>query len=91
MACAGGHGQTGQLRFVLTLGTSYDLPLTRGVLNIVHGSRDVVNRICDHPDIKAVSFVGSDQAGRYIYQVGASGAGPGEVAVEMVGCPTWPT
>ena len=38
----------------------------RGVLNIVHGTRDVVNGILDHPDIKAVSFVGSNAAGRYI-------------------------
>lgn len=38
----------------------------RGVLNVVHGTRDVVNNILDHPDIKAVSFVGSNAAGRYI-------------------------
>lgn len=41
----------------------------RGVLNVVHGTHDVVNRILDHPDIKAIAFVGSDQAGRHIYQV----------------------
>jgi malonate-semialdehyde dehydrogenase (acetylating)/methylmalonate-semialdehyde dehydrogenase len=39
----------------------------RGVLNIVHGTHDVVNGILDHPDIAAVSFVGGDAAGRYIY------------------------
>ncbi len=39
------------------------------VLNVVHGTHDVVNMILDHPDIKAISFVGSDQAGRYIYKV----------------------
>lgn len=38
----------------------------RGVLNVVHGTRDVVNGMLDHPDIKAVSFVGSNAAGRYI-------------------------
>jgi malonate-semialdehyde dehydrogenase (acetylating)/methylmalonate-semialdehyde dehydrogenase len=37
------------------------------VLNIVHGTHDVVNGILDHPDIAAVSFVGGDAAGRYIY------------------------
>ncbi|KAL2634366.1 hypothetical protein R1flu_005845 [Riccia fluitans] len=41
--------------------------LPAGVLNIVHGTHDVVNRICDDPDIKAVSFVGSDAAGMHIY------------------------
>lgn len=40
----------------------------RGVLNIVHGTHETVNRICDHPDIKAVSFVGSNAAGKYIYE-----------------------
>lgn len=44
----------------------------RGVLNIVHGARDVVNHILDHPDIKAISFVGSNQAGRYIYTRGCA-------------------
>ena len=43
----------------------------RGVLNIVHGTRDVVNWTLDHPDIKAISFVGSDAAGQYIYERGS--------------------
>jgi malonate-semialdehyde dehydrogenase (acetylating)/methylmalonate-semialdehyde dehydrogenase len=30
----------------------------KGVLNVVHGSVDTVNFICDHPAIKAISFVG---------------------------------
>lgn len=30
-----------------------------GVLNIVHGGKETVNALCDHPDIKAISFVGS--------------------------------
>lgn len=42
--------------------------LPKGVLNIVHGTHDAVNRICDHPDIRTVSFVGSTAAGRYIYE-----------------------
>jgi malonate-semialdehyde dehydrogenase (acetylating)/methylmalonate-semialdehyde dehydrogenase len=41
--------------------------LPAGVLNVVHGTHDVVNRICDHPSIRAVSFVGSDAAGKHIY------------------------
>ncbi|KAK9829200.1 hypothetical protein WJX72_004455 [[Myrmecia] bisecta] len=44
--------------------------LPRGVLNVVHGTHNTVNNILEHPDIAAVSFVGSDQAGRYIYQRG---------------------
>jgi malonate-semialdehyde dehydrogenase (acetylating) / methylmalonate-semialdehyde dehydrogenase len=34
---------------------------------VVHGTHDVVNRICDHPDIKAVSLVGSNAAGTHVY------------------------
>lgn len=38
-----------------------------GVLNVVHGGEEVVNAICDHPDIKAVSFVGSTKVGTHVY------------------------
>jgi acyl-CoA reductase-like NAD-dependent aldehyde dehydrogenase len=37
--------------------------LPPGVLNIVHGSQDVVNMICDDKAIRAISFVGSDRVG----------------------------
>lgn len=39
-----------------------------GVINMVHGSRDVVNAMLDHPDIEGISFVGSTPTARYIYQ-----------------------
>ena len=39
-----------------------------GVLNVVHGGENVVNAICDHPDIKAVSFVGSTKVGTHVYR-----------------------
>ncbi|ETS87906.1 Methylmalonate-semialdehyde dehydrogenase [Pestalotiopsis fici W106-1] len=38
-----------------------------GVINILHGSRDSVDFLIDHPSIKAVSFVGGNQAGEYIH------------------------
>ena len=38
-----------------------------GVLNIIHGSAEAVDFILDEPLIKAVSFVGSNKAGEYIY------------------------
>jgi malonate-semialdehyde dehydrogenase (acetylating)/methylmalonate-semialdehyde dehydrogenase len=38
-----------------------------GVLNVIHGGPDVVNAICDHPDIRAVSFVGSTRVGTHVY------------------------
>ncbi|WP_225784887.1 CoA-acylating methylmalonate-semialdehyde dehydrogenase [Xenophilus sp. Marseille-Q4582] len=38
-----------------------------GVLNVVHGGEQVVNAICDHKDIKAISFVGSTKVGTHVY------------------------
>ncbi|HYP83603.1 CoA-acylating methylmalonate-semialdehyde dehydrogenase [Variovorax sp.] len=38
-----------------------------GVLNVVHGGENVVNAICDHRDIKAISFVGSTKVGTLVY------------------------
>ncbi|QRW13899.1 aldehyde dehydrogenase family protein [Ceratobasidium sp. AG-Ba] len=41
-----------------------------GTLNVVHGTVPTVNGICDHPAIKAISFVGGDKAGKHIYERG---------------------
>ncbi|XP_039038030.1 methylmalonate-semialdehyde dehydrogenase [acylating], mitochondrial-like [Hibiscus syriacus] len=41
--------------------------LPHGVLNIVHGTNDIVNAICDDENIRAISFVGSNTAGMHIY------------------------
>src|SRR5262245_38136039 len=43
-----------------------DLP--SGVVNLVNGGRAVVEAICDHPGIRAVSFVGSTVVARQVYQ-----------------------
>nr|CAG8496253.1 9088_t:CDS:2 [Entrophospora candida] len=43
-----------------------------GVLNVVHGSTDVVNFLCDNKHIKAISFVGSNKAGEHIHRRGTS-------------------
>ncbi|MGX7002012.1 CoA-acylating methylmalonate-semialdehyde dehydrogenase [Caballeronia sp. KNU42] len=42
-----------------------------GVLNVVHGGKDVVDAICTHPDIKAISFVGSTHVGTHVYNLGS--------------------
>lgn len=39
-----------------------------GVLNMVNGAHDVVNRFIDHPEIKALSFVGSSPVAEYVYK-----------------------
>ncbi|KAI9802200.1 MAG: hypothetical protein M1825_002920 [Sarcosagium campestre] len=43
-----------------------------GVLNVVHGSAKTVDFILDEPSIKAISFVGSNRAGEYIYTRGSA-------------------
>jgi malonate-semialdehyde dehydrogenase (acetylating)/methylmalonate-semialdehyde dehydrogenase len=42
--------------------------LPAGVVNLVNGGADVVNAICDHPGIRAVSFVGSTPIARHVYR-----------------------
>jgi malonate-semialdehyde dehydrogenase (acetylating)/methylmalonate-semialdehyde dehydrogenase len=41
--------------------------LPAGVLNIVHGAREAVTALLEHPDVKGVSFVGSSGTARYVY------------------------
>src|SRR5260370_10843219 len=53
-------------RMMVDLLQQCDLPA--GVVNLVNGGSAVVNAICDHPDIRAVSFVGSTPVARHVYQ-----------------------
>jgi malonate-semialdehyde dehydrogenase (acetylating)/methylmalonate-semialdehyde dehydrogenase len=46
--------------------------LPPGVVNLVHGGRDVAEAMCDHPGIRAISFVGSTPAARAVYQRGTA-------------------
>ena len=46
--------------------------LPKGVFNVVHGSREAVEAICDHPGIDAVSFVGSTKVAKIVYKRAAS-------------------
>ena len=49
-----------------------ELDLPPGVVNLVNGSVDIVNGILDHPDIDAVSFVGSAKVARHVYSRAAA-------------------
>jgi len=44
--------------------------LPDGVFNVVYGGREAVTAIVEHPDIKAIQFVGSTAVGRYVYEEG---------------------
>jgi malonate-semialdehyde dehydrogenase (acetylating)/methylmalonate-semialdehyde dehydrogenase len=43
-----------------------------GILNVVHGDKAAVDALLDHPDVKAVSFVGSSDIAHYVYSRGAA-------------------
>ncbi|KAJ3329864.1 hypothetical protein HDU93_000753 [Gonapodya sp. JEL0774] len=47
-----------------------EVGIPKGVVNVVHGGVDTVNFLCDEPSVRAISFVGSDRAGQYIYARG---------------------
>src|SRR5947208_14300 len=53
-----------------------------GVFNVVHGAADAVNAICDHPLIRAVSFVGSAPVAKHVY---ARCAGAGKRVQALAG------
>jgi malonate-semialdehyde dehydrogenase (acetylating) / methylmalonate-semialdehyde dehydrogenase len=55
---------------VLIAKLAQEAGLPDGVLNLVHGDKAAVDRILEHPDIKAVSFVGSTPVAKHIYETG---------------------
>jgi malonate-semialdehyde dehydrogenase (acetylating) / methylmalonate-semialdehyde dehydrogenase len=46
--------------------------LPDGILNVVHGGQESVEAICDHPDIEAISFVGSTHVAKIVYRRGSA-------------------
>lgn len=46
--------------------------LPKGVLNMVHGAREVVDALCTHPDVVGVSFVGSTPVAKHVYNLGCT-------------------
>jgi malonate-semialdehyde dehydrogenase (acetylating)/methylmalonate-semialdehyde dehydrogenase len=46
--------------------------IPKGVVNLINGGREVVDALCDHPDIRAVSFVGSTPVAKHVYQRSAA-------------------
>ncbi|MFC3893184.1 CoA-acylating methylmalonate-semialdehyde dehydrogenase [Lentzea rhizosphaerae] len=56
--------------FIASLFAEAGLP--DGVLNVVHGDKVAVDRLLEHPTVKAISFVGSTPIARYVYETGTS-------------------
>ncbi len=48
-----------------------ELDLPEGLVNMVHGGKDAVDALLQHPKVKAISFVGSTNVAKYIYTQGA--------------------
>ena len=46
--------------------------LPDGVLNVVHGDKEAVDALLTHPDVKAISFVGSTPIAKYVYETGTA-------------------
>jgi malonate-semialdehyde dehydrogenase (acetylating) / methylmalonate-semialdehyde dehydrogenase len=46
--------------------------LPEGAFNVVHGAKEAVDALLTHPDVRAVSFVGSTPIARYIYETGTA-------------------
>ena len=44
--------------------------LPDGVFNVVYGGREAVSAIVEHPDVRAIQFVGSTAVGHYVYEEG---------------------
>src|SRR5213593_3049495 len=72
--------------------------LPDGVLNVVHGGREVVDALCTHPDIAAISFIGSSAIAQHVYTLGCqhgkrvqAGGGAKNVLVVMADADPDPT
>ena len=59
--------------------------LPKGVFNVVQGDKVAVDALLHHPDVKAVSFVGSTPIAEYIYTEGAKRKGPYPLRVQALG------
>jgi malonate-semialdehyde dehydrogenase (acetylating)/methylmalonate-semialdehyde dehydrogenase len=59
--------------------------LPKGVFNVVQGDKIAVDALIQHPDVKAISFVGSTPIAEYIYSEGAKRKGPYPLRVQALG------
>jgi malonate-semialdehyde dehydrogenase (acetylating) / methylmalonate-semialdehyde dehydrogenase len=46
--------------------------LPKGVMNVVNGGKEVVDALCDHPAVRAISFVGSTPVAKHVYERSAA-------------------
>src|ERR1700681_4574370 len=58
------------MRRIIELVEATGLP--KGVVNLINGGREVVDALCDHPTVRAISFVGSTPVAKHVYQRSAA-------------------
>jgi malonate-semialdehyde dehydrogenase (acetylating)/methylmalonate-semialdehyde dehydrogenase len=57
---------------MLLAGLAMEAGVPPGVLNVIHGGKEAVDALCTHPEIKAVSFVGSTHVGTHVYNLAST-------------------
>lgn len=60
------------LTMILAMRLIEQTGIPKGIVNLVNGGKETVDAMLDHPQIKAISFVGSSQVAHYIYSRGAA-------------------
>ena len=60
------------LTMVLAMRLIEQTGIPKGIVNLINGGKETVDAMLDHPQIKAISFVGSSQVAHYIYSRGAA-------------------
>jgi len=60
------------LTMVLAMRIIEQTGIPKGIVNLINGGKETVDAMLDHPQIKAISFVGSSQVAHYIYSRGAA-------------------
>ncbi len=60
------------LTMMKVFGLIGQIDLPKGVINLVHGGKDTVDALLDHPEVRAISFVGSSNIAKYVYSRGAA-------------------
>ena len=60
-----------------------ELGLPAGVVNLVHGGKVVVDALLEHPQVQAISFVGSTPVAKYVYAKARSNAEPHQVRLDL--------
>ena len=65
---------------------AHEAGLPNGALNVIHGQKEAVDALCDNPHVQAISFVGGDRVGQYIYERGSANGKRVQANMVCVGC-----